>query len=92
MTPLVIGEGATPEGKHLTAYLKPVHRHVVGAAADTNIAVAGIEVGDELLSVVDKANGGADFTADASVTSAGNIQITVATGTLNLHVIYADLT
>ena len=48
---------------------------VAGAAADTDIAVTGIEVGDALGSVIEFASGvPTDRTATTSVTSAGNIQ------------------
>ncbi len=47
-----------------------------GAAANTNIAVAGIEVEDTIVSAIEFAAGvPADRTAVATITSAGNIQI-----------------
>lgn len=62
---------------------------VAGAAANTNIAVAGIEQEDTLISVVEltgpgEAAGqaaGNNRTAQASITSSGNIQVSVATNT-----------
>ena len=53
---------------------------LAGAAADTDIAITGIEVGDKLGSVIEFAAGvPTDRTATTSVTSDGNIQCTVAT-------------
>jgi hypothetical protein len=59
---------------------------VAGAGANTNIAVAGIVMADTLLSVLRHIDSGAattasvvDHTAQAAITSDGNIQVTVAT-------------
>jgi hypothetical protein len=53
---------------------------VAGAAANTNIAVAGIKRRDLLLSVIENAAGTlTDRTATTSITSDGNIQCTVDT-------------
>lgn len=59
---------------------------VAGAAADTNIAIAGIALTDTLLSVHRHIDSGAtttaavvDHTAQASITSAGNIRVSVQT-------------
>lgn len=55
---------------------------VAGAAADTNIAIAGIKTTDELLFVWELAtstNDPTDQTAACSITSDGNIQCTNAT-------------
>lgn len=62
---------------------------VAGAAADTNIAISGIERDDVILSAlqVEPDNGTAatmltDITSEVAITSAGNIQVdtTVTTG------------
>lgn len=55
---------------------------VDGAAADTNIAISGIKVTDTIKSVIMYATGvPSNVTADASITSAGNIRLTsVSTG------------
>jgi hypothetical protein len=52
-----------------------------GAAANTNIAVTDIKVGDYLLSVIEVPASGAmvDRTSTSSITSDGNIQCTAAT-------------
>ena len=53
---------------------------LAGAAADTDIAITGIEVGDTLGSVLEFAAGvPTDRTATTSVTSDGNIQCSVIT-------------
>lgn len=61
---------------------------VAGANANTNIAIAGIVTSDTLQSVLRHVDPGAattaavvDHTAQASITSNGNIQVTVATNT-----------
>ncbi len=59
-----------------------------GAAADTNIAVAGIKRGDGLVAVIHVADGAeaallkGDLVAETNITSDGNIQVdtTVTTG------------
>lgn len=56
---------------------------VAGAAADTNIAIAGIATADQIQSVIQITAGvPSDLTSEAAITSAGNIQIdtTVTTG------------
>lgn len=71
-------------------FTQKVKRAVVaGAGANANIAVAGIATEDTLISVTEHAGPGEaggtaavfDRTAQASITSAGNIQVTVATNT-----------
>ena len=80
---------------------------VSGAGAATNIAVAGIAVADDIISVIqfnittdsgtsatgNKVDDVTDRTSEATVTSAGNIQLstTVTTGD-KLLVLYLDLT
>ena len=62
---------------------------VPGANANTNIAVAGIKPGDVIVNCVELAGPGeaagqaaaTDRTAQTSITSTGNIQVTVATNT-----------
>ena len=69
---------------------------VTGDAVDTDIAVTGITMNDVLISVVAFDADGAslavqviDCTAQTSITSAGNIQLTTtATGAYRLLVIY----
>ena len=69
---------------------------VTGAAVDTDIAVAGLTMNDVLISVVAFDGDGAslavqviDCTGEASITSAGKIQLTTtATGAYRLLVIY----
>lgn len=62
---------------------------VAGTTADTDIAVAGIGVKDELVSVLEFAAGvPTDRTATTSITSAGNIQCTVDTSGDTLVVFY----
>lgn len=64
--------GATAAGK--PSRLKQTL--VDGAAADTNIAVSGIAVRGEIVSVIEFDTGVPfDRTAEATVTSAGNIQL-----------------
>ena len=62
-----------------------------GAAANTNIAVAGLRADAELIAVIQFAAGTpSDVGAVASITSAGNIQLTsVSTGD-QLLVVYAQ--
>lgn len=63
-------------------YSKPGFAQVAGAAADTNIAIAGIKTTDELTAVIELAtstNDPTDQTATTSITSDGNIQCTNAT-------------
>lgn len=97
-----------PEGVDLTALEEQVQalearaiKQVVvdGAEPDTNIAIAGIVTTDELVSVVrldlgaeEKFKGAEDLTAEANITSDGNIQLetTVTTGD-KLLVTYVDI-
>lgn len=75
---------------------------VAGAAANTNIAVAGISTRDQLVSVIELPGVGeaagqvpVDRTAQTTITSAGNIQVSVATNTSadrRLIVTYWDVT
>lgn len=59
-----------------------------GAAAVTNIAVAGITTADELQSVIMFASGvPSDVTSEASITSAGNIRLSTTNSTGNKLVI-----
>jgi len=57
---------------------------LTGAAAATNIAVAGIQTGDTILSLTSPKAGGGDYDylSEASITSDGNVQCatTVTTG------------
>lgn len=52
---------------------------VAGAAANTNIAVAGIKANDHINSAFYFSGAAAPVAVVASVTSAGNIQVTTAT-------------
>ena len=75
-----IFDDSPPEGRELAQALKELQgltqTLVVGAAADTNIAVAGIGVDDTIVSVLHNTAGVlVDVTAEASITSAGNIQL-----------------
>lgn len=61
---------------------------VAGAGANTNIAIAGIKTSDQIVSVLRFLDPGVtttaavvDHTAQASITSDGNLQVTVATNT-----------
>lgn len=57
---------------------------VDGAAADTNIPITGIAAEDTLVSVIEwNAGVPTDRTADASITSAGNIQLSTTNSTGN---------
>lgn len=70
-------------------YSKPGHAVVTGAAADTNIAIAGIKMTDELLSVIEHDATSAlptDRLSTTTITSDGNIQCTVDTATDTLVV------
>lgn len=97
-----------PEGVDLTALedqvkaleARQVKTAVVnGAAADTNIAIAGLVKADELVSVVrldlgaeEKFKGAEDLTAEAKITSDGNIQLdTTNTTGDKLLVTYVDI-
>lgn len=59
---------------------------VAGAAANTNIPVTGLKKTDLLVGVLD--NSFADHSAAASITSAGNIQITTSTASSQLLVFW----
>jgi len=68
---------------------------VSGAAANTNIAVAGIKTADTLHSVIGfdpdnatAANQVKDFTGNTNITSDGNIQTGVDTSGYDLQVVY----
>lgn len=67
---------------------------VAGAAANTNIPIAGISTRDQLISVIEVPASAAavDRTAATSITSAGNIQVTAATTGNQLLVLYWDIT
>lgn len=52
---------------------------LTGAAANTNITVAGIKVGDHISSAFYYAGNAAPVAVTASVTSNGNIQVTTVT-------------
>lgn len=95
-----IFSGSPPSGKGLTDVLQELQglkfAVVAGAAADTNIAVAGITTSDTIRAVVRFHGAGTDVTdvslvTDAAITSAGNIQVdtTVTTGS-KLLVIWSD--
>lgn len=74
-------------------YLRMGSALVTGATADTNIAIAGILTTDELLMVLEFAtstNDPTDQTANASITSDGNIQVTTATASDSLMVLWAS--
>lgn len=67
--------------QHAIAELQSKRTEVLaGAAADTDIAVAGIALGDKIGSAIEWAAGvPTDRTATTTVTSDGNIQCSVAT-------------
>lgn len=66
---------------------------VAGAAADTNIAITGIKTTDQLISVVEFASGvPTSRLATTEITSAGNIQCSVATTGDVLVVLWHDRT
>lgn len=67
---------ATIKGEALNGLLNPNIEQVSGAAADTNIAVAGITTNDHLVSVWNVTDGTKEA---ASITSDGNIQCTADT-------------
>jgi hypothetical protein len=67
---------------------------VTGAGANTNIAVTGIKKGDHLIIVLESAVTSAilnDRTAQASITSDGNIQISVTTASDKILVFWQPL-
>lgn len=66
-------------------------RCVAGAAAATNIAVADVKPGDAIVTVTMFAGGvPSDVTAEATITSAGNIQLSTTNSTGNtLQVVIA---
>lgn len=66
---------------------------VSGAGADTNIAVTGIATEDQLIAVWEKdgsTHALTSRTSTTSITSAGNIQCTVATTGDTLMVLWLD--
>lgn len=68
---------------------------LVGAAANTNIAVAGIEMEDEIVACIDFATAAAistmtDRTATTTITSSGNIQCSISTATNGLLLFWCD--
>jgi len=68
---------------------------VAGAAANTDIAIAGINVADELLAVWELATSTAlptDRTATSAILTAGNIQCTDATDSDVLLVLWVSTT
>ena len=70
---------------------RPGFALVSGAAADTNIAIAGIKTTDQLICVVESATSTAiltDRTSTSSITSDGNIQCSVATDSDTLLVFW----
>jgi hypothetical protein len=72
--------GATKKGKALTSLASLKTQVLDGAAADTDIAVTGAQVGDVIQSAIMYAAGvPSDVTDQASFTSAGNLQVTVST-------------
>jgi hypothetical protein len=84
--------GSRPSQEGVAAAVSELQRLkitvVAGAGANTNIAVAGIATTDTLLAVhrhIDPAATSTaavvDHTAQASITSAGNVQVSVATNT-----------
>lgn len=88
------GSGFQGEGPgsaaHMIRELQSLKVEVLaGAAADTNIAVTGIAVDDTLLSVIEFVAGvPTDRTANASITSAGNIQVDVSTAGNSLQLMW----
>lgn len=72
--------------------VKTRHQTVNGAAADTNIPVSGIAVGDTIVEAIeyDGTTGAfvADRTATTSVTSAGNVQCTASTANNVLQITF----
>jgi hypothetical protein len=67
---------------------------VSGAAANTNIAITGISTADKLVGVIEVPAATTtlvDRTSVASITSAGNIQLTQSTSGNQLLVTYFDV-
>lgn len=62
---------------------------VAGAAANTNIALAGAKVGDTILSAVNLTDGVDIPLANISVTSAGNVRITTDTAAKKILIDWA---
>ncbi|MDH5183982.1 MAG: hypothetical protein OEX12_08850 [Gammaproteobacteria bacterium] len=61
---------------------------VAGTTAATNIALAGAAVGDVIQSVIMYATGvPSDVTAEASITSAGNLQLSTTNSSTNTLVV-----
>jgi hypothetical protein len=75
--------------QHALAQLQALTKSVVdGDTAVTDIPVTGITLGSQLLSVMMFAAGvPSDVTADASITSAGNIQLATVNSTGNKLVV-----
>ena len=90
--------GSPPEGKALTDLLGELQglkaSAAAGAAVDTNIAVTGIALDDTLVAVIEIDIAGdavAIRTAEAAITSAGNIQLdTTNTTASHLLILWAD--
>lgn len=85
-SPLSIGHGGSGLNDRLPKILKELQSAVVptlltGAGANTNIALAGAQVGATILRVLEVPTAAVmvDRTSVASITSAGNLQLTVAT-------------
>jgi len=76
------GEGSNRGGMLRQAF-------AVGAAADTNIAIAGISPNDKVMSILDLTTP-SDLSAQISVISAGNIQLAVSTVAKNLWITWLD--
>jgi hypothetical protein len=97
-----VREGSEPQGAALTEILQKSllnFRVTAGAAADADIEVPDIEVGDEVVFVghFNVTSGDidtlADRTSEATVTEADTIQLgTTATTGDTLLVVFADLT
>lgn len=91
-----VTKGVEPHGKHLTGYLYPTLAVAAGTTADTNIAVAGITTADEIVRVIEidiAGNAIADRTAEARITSNGNVQLDTTNTTASwLLIFWADVT
>lgn len=89
--------GSRPTQEAVRAAVREVQglKQVVvnGAAANTNIAIAGIATVDKLIGVIEVPASAAlvDRTSVASITSAGNIQLTQVTTGNQLIVTYFDV-
>ena len=69
------GDGKAAEAETATVF----QAAIAGAAANTDITATGIKPADELVSVVELADGYADRTANAAIHAADTIRITDAT-------------